>query len=343
MTMQQEFQAVIENLDSRPWIQGQAVSEGNLAVCAHGAVMTCQGLEPGDDEIIRAVMRQKGLSEEWNDDEGRTKAEVLDLMRSIEVSDDALAATFGPQWKAVVALVRRAAALTDEECGSMVTASRAIHYDPKPVMHSYALERTVTDHDADPSADGLFAAEAATYKAGLGDARDAAQHAARQAANVAQELIRIDSRADSAVWVAAAALAARDQIGAHDFTQAHYDILTWPWASVIGPAHPDDTPTGPITAVPPSDDREVDDERYDGGWHEDVCPPCEVGLTDPGEHRNCVFAMPHFTLRGWLKSVFKPEPAVLGVSYGPYDAESPAAAKRAEWKAALGIGKRKNE
>jgi hypothetical protein len=31
----------------------------------------------------------------------------------------------------------------------------------------------------------------------------------------------------------------RDLIGAQ-FTQAHYDALTGPWAAVVGKAHPDD-------------------------------------------------------------------------------------------------------
>jgi hypothetical protein len=36
------------------------------------------------------------------------------------------------------------------------------------------------------------------------------------------------------------ALAVRDLIGEHGFTQAHYDTLTGPWRTVIGPVHPDD-------------------------------------------------------------------------------------------------------
>lgn len=40
---------------------------------------------------------------------------------------------------------------------------------------------------------------------------------------------------------AARALVVHDLIGDR-FTQAHYDLLTRPWASVIGPVHPDDQP-----------------------------------------------------------------------------------------------------
>jgi hypothetical protein len=39
---------------------------------------------------------------------------------------------------------------------------------------------------------------------------------------------------------AAEALVVRDLIGRRGFTQAHYDLLTGPWAKVIGPVHPDD-------------------------------------------------------------------------------------------------------
>lgn len=44
-----------------------------------------------------------------------------------------------------------------------------------------------------------------------------------------------------AAGVAAGALAVSDLISQHGFTQAHYDLLTGPLASVIGPIHPDDT------------------------------------------------------------------------------------------------------
>ena len=43
-----------------------------------------------------------------------------------------------------------------------------------------------------------------------------------------------------AAGVAAGALAVSDLISQHGFTQAHYDLLTGPLASVSGPIHPDD-------------------------------------------------------------------------------------------------------
>ena len=62
-------------------------------------------------------------------------------------------------------------------------------------------------------------------------ALDAARAAARAAAG--------DAARD-----AARALVVRDQVG-DTFTQAHYDTLTRPWATVIGPVHPDDAPVTP--------------------------------------------------------------------------------------------------
>mgnify|MGYP000989512736 CR=1 FL=1 len=121
-TLQQEFTAVIDNLKAREWIQGKE-QRPDGAVCAHGAVMTCQGLRPGDAHIIRAVMRTKGLTEGWNDMVGRTKDEVIaKLGLLVGVTDEDLAETFGPSWALVVAVIRRAAVLTEDEALSLAAA-----------------------------------------------------------------------------------------------------------------------------------------------------------------------------------------------------------------------------
>lgn len=73
----------------------------------------------------------------------------------------------------------------------------------------------------------LTSAEAKALDAARAAAWDAAWDAARDAA-----------------WDAARALVVRDQVG-DTFTQAHYDTLTRPWATVIGPVHPDDAPVTP--------------------------------------------------------------------------------------------------
>ena len=118
-----EMQAVIANLEAREWIQWIEVDDGK--VCAHGAVKTCEALRPGDEQIIRAVMRRRGVTEAWNDEGGRTKGEVLTRMRQIEVTDDDLEVTFGPTWRLVVAVIRRAAALTPDEAQQLSAARDA--------------------------------------------------------------------------------------------------------------------------------------------------------------------------------------------------------------------------
>ena len=124
-TLQQEFTAVIDNLKGREWIQGEE-QRADGAVCAHGAVMTCQGLRPGDAHIIRAVMRAKGLTEGWNDQSGRTKDEVIaKLGLLVGVTDEDLAETFGPSWALVVAVIRRAAVLTEDESRSLAASRDA--------------------------------------------------------------------------------------------------------------------------------------------------------------------------------------------------------------------------
>ena len=126
MNLTEEMQAVVANLREREWIQGE-MRDGD-AVCAHGAVQTCQGLRPGDEHIIRAVMRTKGVTEEWNDKIGRTKDEVLARMAFIEVSDVDLEETFGPAWRMVIAVIRRSAILTAAEAKDL-DAARAAAWD----------------------------------------------------------------------------------------------------------------------------------------------------------------------------------------------------------------------
>ena len=97
------------------WIQGEN-DDGQGHYCAHGAVLR-QHCTPGDQHMWRQVMRAKGLSEEWNDAEGRTAAEVAERFALIaaETTEADMAEVFGPQWEAVRDLVRRVAALTPAE------------------------------------------------------------------------------------------------------------------------------------------------------------------------------------------------------------------------------------
>jgi hypothetical protein len=183
------------------WTQGE-MEEADGSVCLHGAIRECTP-QKGDAEIVRALARQQGLTEGWNDKAVRTEGEVLSALRHLDVSDDALAATFGPNWELVVGVIRRAATLTDDEVQRM----------------------------------------GAAWDAALGSAWEAARGAARVAAwGAARVAARATARgADAALAAArAAALGAtraatlacvvRDLI-----TPEQFDILTGPWVSVVGP------------------------------------------------------------------------------------------------------------
>ena len=81
-----------------------------------------------------------------------------------------------------------------------------------------------------------------------GSARDAAGYAARYAAWYAAWDAARDAAlyaalyaAGNAAWDAAGALVVRDLITPGQFTREHYELLTKPWRTVIGPLHADDS------------------------------------------------------------------------------------------------------
>ncbi len=194
-TLRDEIEMVARNLKSRPWMQGDFTGPDG-AVCAHGAVRTCQGLRPGDEHIIRAVMRTKGLTEGWNDEEGRTKDEVVARLEMIEVSDADLAETFGPSWRLVIAVIRRSALPTTGEAIRQAVA--------------WALARD--------------AARDAAWDAARGAAWDAAWDAVGGAA----------WDAAGGAGDAACAASVADLVGKHGLTHQHIDTLMHPWITVLG-------------------------------------------------------------------------------------------------------------
>ena len=166
------------------WVQ-QSWGDG-VSACLHGAIRRCQQI-PGDAYLIEQVANRQAWGTQWNDATSTKWQMVRERLANIQVTDADLADTFGPQWAAIVALVRRASVLTADE------------------------------------AQRLAAARVPARVA----AGDAAWAAAGAAARVAAR-------------VAAGALAVRDLIGEHGFTQEHYDTLTGPWRTIIGAIHPDD-------------------------------------------------------------------------------------------------------
>ena len=175
------------------WTQGRMERAG--AVCLTGALRACSP-QPGDWLIARAVYRAQGHAENWNDDAGRTEAEVTEYLRTHPVTDDDLAATFGPNWETVVRLIRRVADMTQPEVAAWDAA-----WD---------------------------AAWGAAWVAAEVAARDAAWDAAWGAAWVASGDAAWDA-ALVAAEVAACAVVMRDLI-----TNDHYQTLTAPIRTAIG-------------------------------------------------------------------------------------------------------------
>lgn len=188
------------------WTRGWGTPDDSTQpTCLHGAIRFCAPV-PGDAQLIEQVGARFGFGTFAND-QAADFAAVESLIRAhADISDDMLADTFGPQWQPIVVLVRRAAILTSAE------------------------------------AKALDAARTAALDAALDAARDSARAATRAATRAAWDAARAAAR--DAALDAARALVVRDQVG-DTFTQAHYDTLTRPWATVIGPVHPDDAPVTP--------------------------------------------------------------------------------------------------
>ena len=188
------------------WTRGWGTPDDSTQpTCLHGAIRFCAPV-PGDAQLIEQVGARFGFGTFAND-QAADFAAVESLIRAhADISDDMLADTFGPQWQPIVVLVRRAAILTSAE------------------------------------AKALDAARTAARTAALDAALDAARAATRAATRAAWDAARAAAR--DAALDAARALVVRDQVG-DTFTQAHYDTLTRPWATVIGPVHPDDAPVTP--------------------------------------------------------------------------------------------------
>ncbi len=203
------------------WTRGWGTPDDSTQpTCLHGAIRFCAPV-PGDAQLIEQVGARFGFGTFAND-QAADFAAVESLIRAhADISDDMLADTFGPQWQPIVVLVRRAAILTSAETKALDAARAAARYAAR------------------------YAARDAAWDAAWAAARDAARAATRAAwaaTRAAWDAARAAAR--DAALDAARALVVRDQVG-DTFTQAHYDTLTRPWATVIGPVHPDDAPVTP--------------------------------------------------------------------------------------------------
>ena len=195
------------------WIQGWGEWQGDGPTCLYGAIRSCHP-QPGDAYLIEQIGNKYGFGTGFNDENDWDTINQW-LGSSPEITDEMCESTFGPQWRELIAFVRSQATITVEQIESISTAW-------------------------DAARDAAWgAARYAAWDAARDAARDAVWYAAWDAARDAARYAAWDAARDAARG-AASALSTRDLIGQHGYTQEHYDKLTGPWASVMGPVHPDD-------------------------------------------------------------------------------------------------------
>lgn len=199
-------QELLERLDRDGWVTGWGEVQGDGPTCLHGHIRRCR-LQPGDAYIIQQVYahREEG-SMAWNDEQpnvGAVRSWVVQA--DLDVTDSEMAEVFGPNWKAVVALARRAAVLTPGEAEALNVARYGARY-------------------------------------GAWDAWDAAQSAAATQGAARGAARRV---AWGAVWGAVrgvtwdpqetvTALVVCDLVGQHGLEQHHIETLLGPWITVCG-------------------------------------------------------------------------------------------------------------
>jgi len=147
-------------------------------------------------------------------------------------------AALGPQAAQVAALIARTATLTEDEARRLRTAWDAVLYAARcaalyaawPASRAAAWDTTQEATWRAARGAAWDTTQEATWRAAWDASRDASRDAAWRASRDASWFAAWD-----ASWYAACALVARDLISTE-----HYDTLTTPWRTVIGPIHPDD-------------------------------------------------------------------------------------------------------
>jgi hypothetical protein len=194
-------EAPLHILDEHGWVKGSYDADGR--VCLHGAIRLCQPV-PGDAQIIEQVAHRQGWGTGWNDSDDTTEQMVRDrLALGIDITDEDLADTFGPQWRAVIHIVRRTAVMTKDEAQRLSVAWSATESVAWSVAWSVA-------RSAARSVAGYVAWSVAGYSTGY-----AAGHSAGHSAGyvVTYDLATIDG----------------------PYTIAQRDLLFAPWIEVMGP------------------------------------------------------------------------------------------------------------
>jgi len=195
-------------LDARGWVRGSYGTKASGPVCLHGAIRLCAPVL-GDAQIIEVVAARQGWGTSWNDHPSTNEGMVRALLAAgIEITDADLEVAFGPQWEAVVWIVRRAAVLMGDERDALAAATAAAL---APAWGAARYAATTAARDAARDA-ALFAARSAAAWFAAG--RDAGREAVLAAALCA------------VLWDLA--------FDAGPFTLKQRDLSIGPWETVIG-------------------------------------------------------------------------------------------------------------
>jgi hypothetical protein len=228
------------------WTVGEVTTHPTSTVMVRDDASTYLSLsaQPGETliggEWPCRLFRVEPLGDVITSDEHAHKRCVL-AARVVEEVPAHLA--LGPMGVHVAALIARAKELTEAEARKLGVArsggpgagSAAWHTARSAAARSAAW-------DGARSAAWSAAARSAAWSAAWYATGDAAGYAAGYAAG---------SAAWSDAESAAVALAVRDLIGAPEWDQDAYNLLTGTWAQAIGPVHPDDAPVRAWTEETP--------------------------------------------------------------------------------------------
>ena len=144
----------------------------------------------------------------------------------------------GPQGVHVAALIERSRQLTADDAQKMIAAKHAARYASMEAAWKADAARDTAMEAAWKAGTARDAAMEATVTDAVFAARDAARIAARAASWEA-----VMGTGWAAAWdatVTAAADATRALIVRDLLAREHYDTLTRPWRTIIGPIHPHD-------------------------------------------------------------------------------------------------------
>jgi hypothetical protein len=114
-------------IEEHGWVQRQNMDRDG-AVCLVGGVR--QVAEPVDFPTMFCLLDNRNHGPHWNDEPGRTAGDVISYLRTATIDDDALADTFGPNWRQVVAVLHRVPSLTSTQCDALADVASTLSSNP---------------------------------------------------------------------------------------------------------------------------------------------------------------------------------------------------------------------